>query len=387
MTPFRTFLLLSLGGVAACTTFNGLSAGDGGSPAAKNDGGHVTIGDDDDDSDLDATTHPDGGTSDGSTLDAPFDSGQAVSYLTLDVAAALCTRFQSCDYLSDSIQDSMGIPVLATETQNFSACVDALAGPLPPKRPGIALQSLVLGCVVNATSCLAAKACLSYEDLDTTDSRCAGKGNDELCSGTDYELCDYGAIFHCGNAAYVGSQCINNKDAGPECVKDNTCPVNSTCSTPTVSDYCTNLGGHAQFDCSIYGDYCDIAHDDAGPFSDCFQAAGEEQAGCDEDKTTCDAKNRVSVCGGAVISVYDCTALGETCVAGASSVSCVPPGAECNPSSAGINVCTGDSLSICVGGVKSTIDCTQYGAFCKSPGVGINSYCAPNTDGGAADAD
>jgi hypothetical protein len=381
MTSFRTLVFLALGGLAACTTFNGLSADDGGPPAAKKDSG---LGDDDDTTD--ATTGQDGAAD--AARDAMAEAGQPVTYLTIPAAAKLCTRFQTCDFLSDSVQDSMGIPVIATETQNYSACVDILAGPLPPTRPGIALQSLVLGCVINASTCTEAKACLSYEDLDSKDARCLSTPNAEVCQGNDQVLCDYSSIFHCGNAAYVGSECLSKGDAGVECVKDDSCPVNSTCSTPTVSDYCTDIGGHAQFDCSIYGDYCDIATDDAGSdFSDCFQAKGEEQGSCDVDKTSCDANGRVSVCGGAVVSVYDCNAIGEKCLAGASSVSCVPPGAACNPSSAGINVCTDDQISVCVGGVKSMVDCTQFGAHCFAPGLGLNSYCAPTVDGGDTDAD
>jgi hypothetical protein len=138
----------------------------------------------------------------------------------------------------------------------------------------------------------------------------------------------------------------------------------------------------------VYGDYCDTAMDDAGnSYADCFQAPNEEQGTCGEvDNVTCDAKGRVSVCADTVVIVYDCNALGESCVAGTSSVSCVPKGAACNPSSPGINVCTGDQISVCLAGVKSMIDCTSFGAHCKTPGVGIHSYCAPDTDGGA-DAD
>ncbi len=382
MTPIRTFFLLSIvtvGGVAACTTFNGLSAGDDGPPAATKDSGTG-----DDDADFDATT-PDAAPD---ASDAAADSGAPPTYLTIAAAAKLCTRFQTCSLLSESVEDTMGVPVYGTETTNYSACVDALSGPLPPGRPGIALQSLLLGCVIDATTCLEAKACLSYEDLDDNDPRCTASPEGEFCSGNDETLCDDGAIFHCANATYLGSECLSKGDAGVECVKDDSCPPFESCTTATVEDYCTDIGGHAQYDCSINGDYCDIETDDAGDqYAECFQAPGEVQADCSFDKTSCDAKGRVSVCSGGVVTVLDCNALGEKCVAGATSFSCVPPGAACNPSSAGINVCTGDMISVCVGGVESMVDCTQFGAHCVTPStIGLNAYCAPTVDAGA-DAD
>ena len=177
----------------------------------------------------------------------------------------------------------------------------------------------MLGCVATATSCTAAKACLSYEDLDDNDPRCSFQPDAEVCEGTDQVVCDGDAIFHCTNAAYVGSECLDipGDAGGVECVKDDSCPAFPSCSSPTVDDYCTDIGGHAQFDCSIYGDYCETFTDDGGPNADCFQGPGEEQnEDCGDDKVSCDAKGRVSICAGDVGIVYDCNALGETCVTG-----------------------------------------------------------------------
>ena len=339
---FTAALAVTLAAVGAGTVFNGLTVTATGDAAA--DSGSPETG----------PPPTDGGG------DAPADAFPApLNYLTTQQGAELCTLAATCPLLSASIQSSVGVPI---DANNFSLCMEWAVGPIPGTRQGFPIQQGVLQCMAQATSCAAAGACNVFEDIAASDPRCATQPNDSgaFCSDSVTKV-DCAGLFvqHCGVGQYTpGATCNVGTDQTPWCSLgglDAGCPANASCIS-TFQDYCGVNGLHFRLNCANVGDSCDVT--DGGV--QCGEA-------CTTIAITCSG-NTAQSCDGVEESPFDCAALGGTCSSKDNAIYCARPGDTCTPLDSDVNVCTGTTLSLCVGGTKSSFDCATISKQCV-PGV------------------
>jgi hypothetical protein len=310
----------------------------------------------------------------------PADAGEAgeaeagpppPGYLSVPDAARVCSTVFKCPQLASSILQSSAVPV---DPVNYALCVEWLAGPVPADRVGFAVQAQTFSCIAQATTCAQAGSCLSLENLDPGDPRCADAGADaaERCAddGGTVMRCADGYVLHCGSAYYgPGSQCMQGDDGTHWCSTGKNCNVQISC-IGTLLDYCgagSNL--HESVNCAFDGYTCDTASNDDSGLPGCN--TGNLYKPCSNAGTSC-AGDVVDVCDGYTISEFDCASMGARCSATNGPALCVRPGDACTPFDADENVCTGTSISLCVGGQKQKLDCASLGLSCV-PGAGAAS--------------
>ena len=129
-------------------------------------------------------------------------SSTTTGYLPLAQAARACNYILNCDdeglFMGD-IESSVGV---VTSTSSYAYCMNALAGAIPPTRPGNDVASAAFACVATATSCAAARACMGVESIiPGTDPRCAPSAH----------VPDSG--IYCANA---GNDIVDCTDAGSQ---------------------------------------------------------------------------------------------------------------------------------------------------------------------------
>jgi hypothetical protein len=335
---------------SSCTTFNGLTV-----PAG----------------DASVETAAGEAAPDVPVVDAPPDAPAPQGYLPVAAAARLCSLVFQCPALAQSILASLAVPI---DPVNYSLCMHWLAAPMPPDRVGFAVQAQAFACMAQGGTCAGAGSCLSLEDLAPRDPRCADAGADaaERCGddgGTVYR-CSTGYLLHCGAAYYgPGSSCRTGADGTHWCATGTNCAIAGSC-IGTLLDYC-GAGSNLTFgiNCAYDGYTCDLASNDDSGLANCN--TGTLYKPCNSAGTTC-AGAVVEVCDGYDDSEFDCAALGETCVAKAGPAVCVGTGDACTPFDSTVDVCTGDTIALCIGGQKQSFDCTSLGLKCV-PGAGAES--------------
>lgn len=338
-------------GFGACTVFDGLSVpqGDAGAEAdaPPPDGGGETGG-------------PDGG---------------AAGYLSLDDAVKYCAHAFACPYLPSSTIGSLGVPV---DALHFSACVNWIAGPIPPDRPGLAAQAKWLKCAADATTCIEAGSCMWWEYIGPGDARCQGTpdgGSNGICAedaGAAY-YCKDGIIAHCTNSGYaIGSSCMVGMDGSRRCSLAKTCTMPDACMG-TYEAYCgagSNL--YQGIDCAITGYTCGL--DPMSGFISCL-TDGQLKT-CSAAAVTCDGSGTmVTVCDGSQINEFRCASLGGTCDTTGGAPRCKLPNESCSPYDSDRDKCAGDTITLCVGGQKLTYDCTKAGLACKPASGSVSAHC------------
>ena len=309
-------------------------------------------------------------------------------YLSLNDAARLCSQLQTCPQLGYSIAFSLLIPL---EKIGYSVCVDRLAGPLPPGRPGVSQQAQSLSCAAQATSCATAAACFPYEFIEATDPRCQGLdgGTD---GGTDggpdagggggsattsscspdkksvYE-CKFKQILHCDHPYfYPGSTCLLDSTGVPRCAVAASCTASETTCSGNVVLYCGAVSNFAYGDdCSFWGATC--GKDQSAGVQDCI--LNGLTPFCSEDSVQC-ISNRLRTCSGGFFSEYDCGALGGKCEL-APTPHCAPASPACTHSDPDVGKCTGSQLKLCIAGQPKSLDCASLGLACKEGAFG--GYC------------
>lgn len=361
-------LIAALAGVGSCTTFDGLS------PA------------------------PPAATQLGS------------AYLPLKDAARVCALAFSCpNSFNGDLVSAVSIPF---DTLNFSVCMHWMAGPIPTNRIGFNFQQQTLQCLAKASSCSTAYECLPFETLVPGDPRCApldagaggtaGAGGgleDASADGAEDagaagasgasggggslpdERCgnDGGAIYkcqnaykyalNCGNAYYApGSHCVADTDGTRWCAVGDNCNVYLSC-IGSLLDYCGGPDGwtHESINCAYGGRSC--GQDSDSGVLDCL--TGSSLRKCYTAGTTC-VDSTVEVCDGLSVSLFDCSSIKATCSKSEGTARCMRNDDACKPSDPGINVCSGDVITLCVGGRKVSLDCKGAGLTCK-PGAGAQS--------------
>jgi hypothetical protein len=353
---------LAAGAFAACTTFDGLSAREGGNPPP-NDSGHPG-----DSGGSDSPVQPDA-------------TPKQTSFTSLQDAVKICALAMQCPKLPQSVQASLAIPL---DTMNFSLCVDWLAGPLPPNRVGVANQATELQCVAKGQTCLGALACISQEFLDDTDPRCKGLPDAGLdaAPGT-YQYCDDGGsvvrcdpqflhdVLHCNSGYYSpGSTCTRGSDGTKTCSSGADCPQ-TTCSGNLLV-FCGINNTHQGQNCAIEGLTCgeDVTDDSGIPT--CLTT--DRYVSCSAQGTDC-AGPAATVCDGFQRSQFDCDALGGTCTKAAGTARCKRPNDACAPDDPTINQCSATTISLCVGGKATSIDCATVGLKCVPGNASVSGHC------------
>lgn len=331
------FVALAIG---ACTVFDGLVAapvgGDGGLPDAQG---------------TDAGPPPAG-------------------FLSLEDAARFCTNAIKCPYLGSSTIQSIDVPV---DGLNYSSCINWLAGPLPSDRIGVPQAAAALRCAARATSCPQAGACMWDEVVAANDPRCQSGDGGRTCAedGGAMYMCSAGFILHCTNPIYAaGTTCLVGTDKVPWCALGKNCNLSTQCKGNEL-DYCganTNLTNG--YDCTTSGLTCGF--DTASSTYDCLTNGVLKN--CTTVGVTCSGTS-VDVCDGLYDSLYNCgAAAGGTCDSTALP-RCKRPSDTCTPIDPGVNTCTGDVVSLCVGGKTTSLDCTTLGMKCVPGTGGASPHC------------
>jgi hypothetical protein len=343
--------------VAACTVFDGLEAQQPGSDASTTDSP--------------PPPPPVDNYVPGQDVVVPPDSAPpAVAYLSRTDAAKVCSLVQSCSLLAQSLIPSTGVPI---DPVNYAACVDWLAGPIPPNRVGFNIQQAMFQCVAGQTTCQGAGSCLSLEDIAPGDPRCQLDADvpdaDGYCAddGGTVVRCKDGVALHCGNAYYVsGSHCLEGLgDNTYWCATQfqNPCTQSNSC-LGGLFEYCGTDDLIEGVNCPTTG-YNGCGVDDAG-FTNC--ATNSVVSYCSAAGATDCSGNTLQVCDGVELSPYDCTALNATCSNKGQAALCTQASDTCTPYDATMNQCTGTSISLCIGGQPASFDCSSIGKQCVASG-------------------
>lgn len=306
------------------------------------------------------------------------DSGPvSPGFLSLDDAARVCSLAFECPELARSITLSSGVPV---DNLNYSLCMNWIGGPIPTTRVGFVLQSQMLACVAKSTTCTEAGGCLLQELIGPGDPRCApiDAGPDGSIyppiqctdNGTSVLRCTGGVpdVLHCSTAYFgPGSSCLQDTEGQFWCATGTTCSGGDSCVGSLLS-YC---GGDLRFgiNCAAIGNSCGT-----DPVEQLLNCLTEGQVRtCDNGGGLTCAGDVLEVCSGS-ISLYDCANLGGTCVTTPGTF-CARPDDVCTPFDLDINVCTGSSISLCMGGRRVSFDCGAIGLGCVSADGSTPAQC------------
>lgn len=303
----------------------------------------------------------------------PSASEPPPTYLAIEDAANLCTMVNRCQELTKSIFRSVGVPV---SPSNYSDCMTWLAGPIPPTRIGMAIQTSVLSCMAKAQTCQEAGACGALEQFGPNDPRCADAtpgAAPTRCAdnGATAIRCNFGNAVHCDNAFFgPGSTCAIAPDGSGVCVASPTCAGAEAC-LGSVLDRCTNLGVRVDVDCAMLGLSC--GQNPKGAGLSCL--ANGERLSCTGISAQC-VGDVVQVCNNEVISPFNCGELGGRCASPQGTPRCVRDDDACTPYDKGVNACDGDRIHLCISGRPVDFDCASVGLTCQTPTDGLPGHCA-----------
>lgn len=298
---------------------------------------------------------------DGLTVPAPLIP--YAGYLPLRDGVRVCHLVQVCPLLAEGIARSIGVPANA---EQFSTCLSWLSGPLPANRYGLPVQASMLRCLANALDCSMALECAHAEPLANDDPRCVGVVGDQCLEGGILLDCNTEIAERCHSVYYgAGSECeLGLSGAGrcalSTCAQGSSPPPRCTSGVYVRCDPATNL--RVAQDCNTVGLTCPEGAEGADA-----QCATEDGVfPCDEPGRAICAPDglRVRVCDGALASEFDCAAMDGRCIEEKSGGRCVRQMDACSPASAGIDECQGNTITVCVGGQKTTFNCAEIGLSC-----------------------
>jgi hypothetical protein len=311
--------------------------------------------------------------------DGSVDAGSPSAYLDPKDAASFCAQLFRCPRLADAVALSIALPVdLPSSPLGFSACMDWVAGPIDPERLGLASQRGLLSNVASATTCEAAGAALPVQPADagtTCGLTCADSTELESCSPEGGAF-----VLPCG-PPYFGSDagCLVY-DAGAVCVNTGACTAGLSCSMDQTTLHDCLPPGYSTFvsyDCTLTARVC-ASLDKSGNLADCV-LPGDNTAPCPlhDKRDACDGTSVLACAGGlAAQTEFDCAAVGRHCaVSTADDARCVASTDTCTPFDATQNVCSGTSITVCIGGVPSSFDCSTIGLGCVAGGANQTSHC------------
>ena len=298
----------------------------------------------------------------GSTEDAALPPG----FLDLPHAGALCSLLFQCPGLAEAIEGSLVVPVdTPSSVLDFSGCMDWLAGPVDPGRPGLASQKKILASLAAATTCDQAYASAPVHPVE------GGTCTASACSGSTLEECAGGMLFTtpCGPPVFGATGTCVDLAGTVDCVTvlglGVTCSPGVSCSDAGELVDCY-VGGKSftSYDCSLSGRTCasavsgvaacaapdSLAAPCPGKSPDDF-CSGSNDAGVPVDVEHCVTNS--------IQTQFACAPLGETCSAASGVARCVRPGAACGALDPREDLCVDGGVSVCVGGVPSVFDCAS----------------------------
>jgi hypothetical protein len=315
------------------------------------------------------------------TVEAAPEGGTGGSFLSLADAAKFCAQLFRCGRLAEAVELSLAIPVNTPASPlNYSACMDWMAGPVDPGRPGLALQQGILQNVAHAATCGDAEAALPVQ-VAKADAACSPG----CASTTSLSVCSPGGqtfTAACNSAWFAQSgDCFapdsglggNIADGGSAiCVSAGACPSGDTCPDSFTLRQCypSNPPGFTAWNCAVSGRGCVSG---TGKVAACA-VPGKLAPPClfKETKDECDGLAVVHCAGGFMAQTeLDCSPFDGGCstMNPPGVARCVSPGAQCTPFDPSQNQCSGTSISVCIGGQPQTINCA---------GTGIFTTCQPN---------
>ena len=302
------------------------------------------------------------------------DVGAPRTLLSVSEGALFCAQLFRCPRLDEAVELSIALPV-ATPL-GFSACMDWVAGPIDPARIGLMSQQQLLQSVADAASCDAAYAALPVQPLDA--GACAGACLDagviEACAKGDA-----GPFALSCAAPYFGQPglCYADDAGVATCLSSGTCTAGLSCTdTSTLVDcFSAKANAFTAYDCTLSGRQCTSL---GTRLADCV-APGHNTAPCplQDVRDECDGTSVLHCAGGLLAQTeIDCAAVGRSCSTSnaASAARCVGPSDPCTPFDPAINQCTGDSISLCIGGTPQSFDCSSQRLTCVSGSAG-SGHC------------
>lgn len=312
------------------------------------------------------------------------------SFLSITDAARFCAQLFRCGRLAEAVELSLAIPVNTPASPlNYSACMDWIAGPVDPARPGLALQQAILLAVANAATCGDAEAALPVQAVKTDGGACAPG----CATSTALTVCSPGGQTFTAacNSAWFGQSgdCFapdsglggNIADGGSAvCVSAGACSSGETCidSFTLRQCYSSNPPGFTDWNCAISGRGCNSG---TGKLAVC--AVGNKLAPpClfKETKDECDGLAVVHCAGGFMAQTeLNCAPLDAGCSTQnpPGVARCVSPAAACSPFDATQNQCSNNAISVCIGGQPQTINCAATVLFptCQPNDATHTAHC------------
>jgi hypothetical protein len=324
-------------------------------------------------------TGQDAGASDATaTADASAEArpdAGITTFLDLQSAAQLCARTFQCPGLAQAIEASLVIPIATPPTPlNFSGCMDWLAGPVDPARLGLSEQQGILHAIAASSSCATAYASTPAQPVDT-DAKCLL----DSCSGSALQTCTHAGSFllTCDAPLFdqPGACVVPGAAQAALCVTRGACQPGGSCSSSTTYVDCYKDGASfTAFDCTLSGRQCVSAPDCVAP--------GRPTAPCPERGTDdrCDDAWVLHCAGGFLAQTeFDCSATHRTCSQASGAARCVGTGDACTPfdTNGDVNACGdgGSTISLCIGGQKTSFDCSKIGLSCVPGSPTQTAHC------------
>lgn len=309
-------------------------------------------------------------------VEAGPDAGMT-TFLDVDDAARLCALAFRCPGLAQAVEASLVIPIATPPAPlNFSGCMDWLAGPVDPARVGLSEQQKILKAIAGSSSCSAAYASTPARPADT-DAKCAL----DTCSGSELQTCTLAGSFLLSCDAPLFDEpgaCVSpGASEAALCVTKGTCAPGGSCAGTTTYVLCYKAGAsYTAFDCTLSGRVCA-----SGPTTDCA-APGKLAAPCPAHGTDnrCDGSSVLHCAGGLLAETeFDCSATHQTCSQASGAARCVGTSDACTPfdTNGDVNACGdgGSTMSLCVGGQRTSFDCSQIGLTCVPATSTQTAHC------------
>lgn len=326
---------------------------------------------------------PDAGATDAAPdRQGDLDAGPpSTQLLSVPQAALFCAQLFHCPQLDEATELSMALPV-ATPL-GYSACMDWVAGPIDPARPGLSSQQSLLQAVAEAGTCTTAYDALPVRPSAeaTCVNACPDAGVLQTCAH------DAGVfVLPCAPPYFGQDGTCYADDAGlAQCLSGGTagaCTTGSSCTSASTLASCLSAkaGAYSSYDCLLSGRTCMTL---GTHLADCV-APGHNTAPCpvqtDSVRDACDGTS-VLHCAGTLSAQTEiaCGAVDRTCSQSnpAGVARCVGAADQCTPFDLDVDQCSdgGSAIRLCIGGVKQSFDCASEKMQCVPASSTQTAHC------------
>jgi len=323
----------------------------------------------------------DASTSDAVTSADAGPDANPTTLLDLTTAAKLCALTFQCPGLAQAIEASVVIPLATPPAPlDFSGCMDWLAGPIDPNRVGISVQRQILQGIAGASGCTAAYAASPVHPVGPFDAAGTCTTTMTSCSGANLETCSTEGTFAVGCSAPLldqpGSCVVPALGNTAICVTERACSPGLSCSgsgNPTLLDCYKDGMSYTAYDCTLSGRTCETA-------ACVFPGKVAEPCPGRAADDTCDGTS-VKHCAGGLLAQteFDCAAVARACSLQSGVARCVGESDECTPfdTNGDVDSCGdgGSTISLCIGGVKTSFDCSSIGLSCIAASNTQTGHC------------